>query len=221
MNKGKFEAARNEAEGIFDKLGLLENRNPFPLYPPDMPSLVRRLPYREMWERSLQSGWFDLRLTDQSIIQFKLKPNPSYSYLDTPLVALSFEEFALQQYGEDWPVVAYEIREEYDQYLLSSARERPVTPIRYDYDVELYDEGRHPAGHIHFGLDTNIRVCVTKIMNPISFSLFIIRQCYPLAWQQLTGDAAHVTLFREVRETLEDVPPKFLKGKDHHELQLR
>lgn len=220
MNKGKFEAAKNGLESVLDQLDLLEERHSSPHYPHDMPSIVRPLPYKDMWQLSKMNMWYDYRLTDQSLLQFKREPTLSYVFLESPLIALTFEEFAFREYGQDWDVFAHEIRDEYELYLSSSIEERPATPVRYDYDTSLYREGVHPAGHLHIGIGNQIRLCSPRIMNPTSFCLFIVRQFYPSHWEKLLRIKEREHIFREVRDNLDAVPDKFFKGLDRNELIL-
>jgi hypothetical protein len=69
-----------------------------------------------------------------------------------------------------------ELRKDYELYLGSDLAERSVTPLRYDYEPERYRCGVHPAAHVHFGLANEIRLCSKRIMNPVSFTLFVIRR---------------------------------------------
>lgn len=222
LGRGKFAAATAAAEALLEQADLLEARNQMPRYPSDMPSTLRRLQYREAWARCAREGWYDFLLIDQSLFQFRLDGDyRSFGFLECPLTLLSFEDFAFDKLGSDWEVMESELREEYETYLSADLAEKSVTPVRYDYEPKLYRPGVHPAGHIHFGIGNQIRVCVTKLMNPMSFCLFIIRHFYPAKWEALiSGDDGKLAC-REVRDNLTDVPKKYFGHLDHLELQLR
>jgi hypothetical protein len=57
-------------------------------------------------------------------------------------------------------------------------------------------------------------------MNPVSFTLFVIRQFYPNAWEHMIAAREADPVFREVRENLMIVPPEFMQKLDCYEMQL-
>lgn len=222
LGRGKFASAIADAEKVLVRAGVLDVRNPLPNYPAGMPAVLRKLRYREAWEQCMQEGWYDLRLLDQSIFQFKMEQEYlSFGYLECPHVVLAFEDFAFDRVGQGWEVIEGELRDEYEFYLNADLAERSVTPVRYDFEPKLYRSGVHPAGHLHFGISNEIRVSVAKVMNPMSFSLFVLRQFFPSKWEMLISEADAQTICREVRSNLEDVPDEYLNDLDHLELQLR
>jgi hypothetical protein len=59
-----------------------------------------------------------------------------------------------------------------------------------------------------------------RILSPLSFTLFVMRQCYPKHWEILLQTRQDDPIFREVREKLTAVPGKFMQALDHCEHQL-
>ena len=95
-----------------------------------------------------------------------------------------------------------------------------VTPLRYDYKATDYKEGIHPASHVHFGFSNDIRVGTRKVMNPVSFVLFVIRQRYPDHWVKYLGIKSSPIICRNVRQNITDVDALYWKQNDSHELVL-
>lgn len=177
----------------------------------------------------LDDEWYDCRLIDSSLLQFRRWDQKlSYSYLESPYEAMTFDEYASERMDENWQMLPAEVRQSleldlrggYELYLQSDLAERHTTPLRYDYEPALYRVGIHPAGHIHFGLNNEIRLCTKRILSPLSFTLFVMRQCYPKHWEILLQTRQDDPIFREVREKLTAVPGKFMQALDHCEHQL-
>jgi hypothetical protein len=107
------------------------------------------------------------------------------------------------------------------QYLASSSSEAMVTPIRYDYSAAHYRPGLHPASHIHFGFENEMRVGTRNILNPVSFTLFVVRQRYPQAWIKFCSDSRNIFLFNQVRVDLDSVDSSYWSAEDEREMALR
>jgi hypothetical protein len=118
---------------------------------------------------------------------------------------------------DDW---GDELRADYEQYVNSLVTKNSVTPIRYDYKAADYRPGIHPASHVHFGQSNEIRVGTYRVMKPLSFVLFLLRQRYPREWEQfrLSGDMA--THARNVRHDLDIVHATYWDVHDEYELIL-
>jgi len=217
---GKFRASINESCLILRKLEILVDVNNYPIYDSSFMGRVRPLSYFDQWKLCVREHYYDCLLSDHSFIQFNNDPYPSYSYYQFPLDALSFSEYADREFGKGWEYYAYEVREAYDQYLETQDRLRNVTPIRYDYDPTCYQSGRHPAAHVHIGLTNNIRIGADRQMAPLSFILFILRQCYPDHWDRFKELYKGKPIFKEVRDNIDKVPKKYWNPSDFHEVYL-
>jgi hypothetical protein len=229
IGEGKFRASITQALGVLDDAGLLEARARKPTYPSDMATILRSKSYGEMWQACLDDEWYDCRLSDSSLVQFRRWDQKlSYSYLEAPYEAMIFEEYASERIDENWRMLPASVRQSfeldlragYELYLQSELIERPTTPLRYDYEPALYRAGVHPAGHIHFGLNNEIRVCTRRIFTPLSFTLFFVRQYYPKNWESVLQTRKDESIFREVREKLAIVPGEFMQTLDDYEHRL-
>ncbi|MDV4181112.1 DUF2290 domain-containing protein [Rhizobium brockwellii] len=221
ISLGKFKASCNEVIDLIGYCDLLDNMNAHVRYPHDMPSIMRKLTYRERWRVCIDEGWYDVILSDGSLFQFRYEPNHlSYSYIVCPFAFMSFEDFAFDRLGEDWREFELELQDEYELYRTSDIAEQSVTPIRYDYEPLLYRKGFHPAGHLHFGIDSHIRVGTRKVLTPLSFLLFILRQNYPVTWEKILAHEEVKIFSREIRENLVDVGAEFFSEEDAYEHYL-
>ena len=224
MNRGAFRAKVNTAWSIIKTADLDFLRNWNPVYPEDLLHRLRRIEdYEEEWRKCCEEQYFDFQLTDYSLIQLHLRGlDPlwlNYRYYPTPRSACTYPEW-LQELGFDLSTAREYFREEYSQYVLDSDY-RHATPVRYDYDERMYKPGVHPVSHIHFGYESRVRVATEKILNPVSFVLFIIRQFYPQFWADIVKLEESETWCSQIREKLADIPDEFWGDPDEKEHRLR
>lgn len=180
----------------------------------------REVSYTDMWLLAYSNKWHHIQFDDLSILQFQMAPNPSFHFIECPLDVPSMSDF-LKQSGRDYRE-RYDsvVIGEYEDVLLTSDLKKHVTPMRYDYDPKGYNEGVHPVGHIHIGLDNEIRLRVGKEMNPLAFLLFVIRHRYPRNWEFLIKSSFHNRIEAFVRHSLVSIGPGYCKPLDKLEMEL-
>ena len=204
MNKGQFEAQVNEIERLLKSHSLLQERNRFPDYGDCGVSLFNQKSYREVWEISFKEQWYDFMLVDHSLIQFKAdftQPCFNYAYYESPHRVPTYTDYLVLECGfapEELSDIGDSFRTDYEVSLATSGLKEVFTPIRYDYDPERYVEGRHPASHIHVGSSNNLRIGARMLLKPMSFVLFVFRQCYPNIWMDLLESENDNILLRNV-----------------------
>ena len=225
MNLGQFRTQVDTAWAIIRRLELAEDRVFYPPYPENPAPLFRQLTYLETWKLCFREQYYDFQLKDDSLIQFRVESfNPlcmSYVYYECPLTpAISFDDFLRDYMGvDDWDNQRY-LRRDFDDYYNLSNIKEVVTPIRYDYSPRLYTEGLHPASHLHLGHKSNIRVGTKKILLPISFLCFVLRQAYPMHWQRFVEIPDATLWIRNIRDNLDDVSEDFWNPLDQWEMTL-
>jgi hypothetical protein len=105
---------------------------------------------------------------------------------------MTFDEYASERMDENWQMLPAEVRQSleldlrggYELYLQSDLAERHTTPLRYDYEPALYRVGIHPAGHIHFGLNNEIRLMYQKDFKP--FVIYVV--CHETVLSEALGN---------------------------------
>lgn len=226
MNDGLFYSQLNEIEKILKRFNLFNERNHFPDYTYCVPNRFRKKSYREIWEICYSEKYFDYFLSDQSIIQFQVdnsEPSLRYAFYEAPFSYMSYTDFLIKECGfleQDLTGIGDSLRDEYDDAYVTSSLKEIVTPIRYDFDPLRYIEGRHPASHIHFGFSNNIRVGTIKLLRPLSFLVFIFRQCYPDIWINFLNTDENINLCKNVRENLDDINDSYRNPLDSLEMSL-
>jgi hypothetical protein len=222
---GKFVAKINQAERLLNKVDLLDERNRWVSYPKSLPGDVRKLSYVDEYRSYVNARLFDFSLVDRSVFQFKRNgaDDISYCYYQSPFEAPTYRDFLLEQFGTDLAgidEVGDSFSAEYELVVDTARLRKGVTPIRYDYSPALYEAGIHPAAHLHIGAGNDVRLCAGRLMNPLSFVLFVMRQMYPHNWRRFVhgGDAS--TICRAVREDLPVVEAAYTQPLDRLQLVL-
>jgi hypothetical protein len=232
--EGRFQTQLNTVDVILGRVGLLEERNLFPNKGLGV-GFFKDKSYRQVYEDCVREYSFDFRLVDQSLLLFLKNGRNvndgglSFSYYECPVKILPYKEFvgtqidlspfdegfeeSVAQFGDD-------LRADYEQYVSTTDSKNVVTPIRYDCKASDYKEGRHPASHVHFGFGNEIRVGTRRVMNPVSFILMVVRQCYPDCWDVLRGSQYANVWCRNVRESVDEVDGAFWNDGDKMEVAL-
>jgi len=222
---GSVGAGLNAVEKTFAKLELLESRNEWVRYPRELPGLVRGLSYVEEYQSFLNESMFDFLLKDRALLQFKHLSDDevSYCYYQSPFDVPSYRDFLAESLGPDADAiqdVGDSFLDEYSLAIDTARLRKNLLVMRYDFDPKLYEHGVHPAAHVHFGQGNEIRLSVRRLMEPMSFALFVIRQLYPESWRKLLDWTDAPVLCRAVRENLEVVGAAYYQMRDKLQLSL-
>lgn len=226
MNRGLFEAQLNAAAMLLKRLQLLHERNYFPNYRNYGASILAHEPYRRIWEICYSEQFYDFILLDYSLLIFRVNFEAyefHYAYYESPQQVITYENFLVQDCGfieDDLEDIGDYFRADYEQALITMGLKEVVTPVRYDYEPRIYSPGIHSASHMHFGHNSSIRLGTKLILKPISFLLFVCRQCYPDSWIQLQKVDMDYTLRNNVRVHLDQVSSDLWGSEDNWELIL-
>ena len=208
---------------------LLQQENPFPKASSGIVSLCRRKTYVEVWRQLLEESYFNILLRDYSIFILKLgvrgaydQNNISLSYFGCPFDFVSIEDYIIEEYGEEYLEYQYDagFQKEYEQVLNDSPPVESPVMFRYDYSPNLYLPARHPASHLHVGFQNEIRMGCKRILDPLSFISFVLRQQYPEIWASEVV-AKYQSVFKSsIRDSLPVVPKACFCKSDKLEMYL-
>ena len=138
--------------------------------------------YKMVWEEHYKNKTFHFRLKDHSLFRFIFNETRlTFEYLNCPYIF----DYILH-HGELFE------DEDYTEVL--------PTPIRYDYEPSIFNPISHPIGHIHIGIENEIRIGTDCAFNPMSFILFCLRQMYPDNWNKLLLDDSFSKYQKHIRE---------------------
>ena len=225
MNRGLFAAQLNEAWNVLGMLGLDADRVWHPTYPAHLAAHFRSLSYLQVWRTCYAEQYYDFLLADNSVIQLRatsFQPlRVSYAYYECPFDAPSYADFVESEVSVSAFEAGDEFREEYENFLLACPPKAAITPIRYDYDPDRYTEGIHPASHFHLGHANSVRIATHRILRPLSFLLFVLRQRYPIHWPNLLAQREAPVWCRNIRDALDSVEDAYIHPNDMFEMILQ
>lgn len=225
MGAGQFYTQIATSHRVLRDIGLDSEWQQGVKYVPGMAAMVRRRTYSEEFSHYVTKRLYDLRLDDGSLLQFKPPAEGSdeysYCYYQSPAAVMAYREF-VRVYFPEFPEDEYTdlLQEDYDLYVTTAGLKDTVTPIRFDYSPSLYKSGVHPAAHLHVGCGNEIRIGAQRLLMPLSFCLFVVRQMYPEYWKRFLELSDAVALCRAIREDLESVDAKFFAERDKMEMVL-
>lgn len=197
--KGSFLTQVNAVKKILKLSDLYQDQNLFPKYSDYKSYLFKSSSFFESYKKILNERFYDYELYDNSLLQFIIYDDlsSSLSYISSPYTELIEPNYQFTGPGN--------LKE---NFLL----------IRYDYQPSSYKEFCHPCAHFHFNLGNQIRLGSKKILNPIAFIFFILRQCYPTNWLSFLERNNNEKIFKNIRNGLNEVPKKSFN--DEKELVL-
>jgi hypothetical protein len=225
MNKGLFATQINTVWDILRALELAEYRNYYPNYSAITISKVKNLSYLDAWRLFYINKAFNFQLGACCLLQFRmLKKNKklylNYVYYECPYDIISYKEFIENEIRADYNQVKDIFINEYEDYVQSCDIKETVTPIRYDLNIDNFEEGVHPVSHVHIGHENDLRLGAVKIWKPLSFALFIIRQCHKEAWRELINMSKANIWSRNIRQNLDNSPNFFESEIDKRQVIL-
>lgn len=174
-------------------------------YSSDFLELSQGDDYRKIYYAARKNYDFDLLLWDQSIFQFSYEVNDQneinklrYAYFEPPNYIIPYEDF-LKELNLDYGECGDIFYEEYEQYKSEAKLKQSVTPVRYDYDADMYTGLRHPISHLHIGHNNKVRIPMSFIFSPKAFVAFIIRQIYYDKWKYLLNDKSYLKAYSSLK----------------------
>lgn len=222
MKAGAFKTHINSCWQILKQLEMDAEFIPNPSYPDSPRAYFKGMSYQNIWKACLQNRYYHFQLFDNSLIYYGYQSPESFSisYYEFPYAAESYFEF-INSFGLVYSEVGEELKEEYDDYLTTCDSKQSISSIRYDVSYDQYVEARHPVSHLHIGHETNIRIRTERIMGPLSFLYFLLRQHYPDKWMAFIDGKKAQTISNIVRDSLEVVSVKYVSELDNCEIVLR
>lgn len=167
-------------------------------------SVSQKGTYKEIYDCAMENKDYDFRLKDNSIMQFTIEKDTRrnimklrYAYYKCPYLIFGNNE-----------------AESTDVFMEN------YVSIRYDYDLNEYKETIHPISHFHIGNDNNLRIPINKVVEPLEFGIFIIRNIYVKEWNKLVNDMNLKDICLKSKEKLEEIGEEFFTNTERKFLYL-
>ena len=208
---------------MLQRLNLGISFNSKPPTPESPASFFRKNSYIEIWKKYYSYGFHHIKLIDNSLLYFTIDLNSSktweasYTFLECPYDLQSYTSF-ISDFGYSYDDIGDSLMDDYEESISNTPIKSSHTPIRYDFHPQQYQHGIHPASHFHIGFDNNVRICSAKLITPVAFTHFIIRQHYPDQWKFYLEDTSNHAIIINEKHALGDINNSMFLDFDKSEL---
>ena len=140
--------------------------------------------YTDVYESGLALSHYNILLFDLAFFQFGWSGENEvrYAYYPNPFISGNKEaQVKLQNWRE--AQLAEILSEEDVSALIASLTTSGTVPlIRYENSPSQYRPFRHPCSHMHIGLHSDNRWPLARVLTPLAFSMWIVKQYYTDSW---------------------------------------
>lgn len=193
MTSGKFLSSVNESLVLLKKFDLLKSKGPKGngIYSDEFLKVSKGNNIIETYQCAIRNEDYDILLKDESIIQFqKINDDLRYSFIQNPYKYISKEEyitliFTAEELEEftDFSLEELVNENEYEQFLNEQSLNSISNYFRYDCSPAGYKPLVHSYSHFHIGMNENVRISTSKIITPLKFTKFCIKNTYFDNWK--------------------------------------
>jgi len=141
--------------------------------------------YVTVYSKGLSLSHYNFSLQDYAYFQFSWTPDSDlrYAYYPNPFASGSpdrLNEFEELRENLRSGSITYE---EYSALLRDQSVDSRIPAIRYEHAPSQYRPLDHPCSHFHIGSHVGNRWAINRILTPVAFTLFILKQYYGPAWR--------------------------------------
>lgn len=194
MTVGKFSASINDSLALLTKFKLLKSKGckGNGIYSEEFLKISKSGNIVETYKCAIRNQDYDILLNDESIIQFqKIDDDLRYAFIQNPFNFVSKEDYILQIYTLDEleELIEFSMEEivdenEYEQFLNEQNLNSISNYFRYDCSPAGYQPLIHSYSHFHIGMNENVRISTRKIITPLKFTKFCIKNSYFEDWKK-------------------------------------
>jgi hypothetical protein len=164
--------------------------------------------YEDVYVLALRRSHYNFILSDFSFFQFSFfesDRSTRMAFFPNPFQLLDFSP-------EELEILVSEGAISYEDYASLSGEARILhraPPIRYEYAPGQYREIIHPSSHFHIGHHSENRWSIERMLTPLAFTMWIIKQYYSTEWAMFAdaGDKLLNKLNTELEAERQKCPP--------------
>ncbi|EKS32656.1 DUF2290 domain-containing protein [Afipia clevelandensis] len=156
-------------------------------------ALSRTATYRDIYLAALSRSYYNIILNDYSMFQYSWMGEQSWrlAYLPNPWIAGVHEaEDAVEQWEALEEIGGME-PEHVDHLIADMPYASAIPSIRFEYATHQYRELSHPAAHMHIGRHAENRWPYARLLNPLTFTMMIVKMYYVDRWAALSSYYGH------------------------------
>jgi hypothetical protein len=233
MNQAAFGISISESISLLSEVNLFKAKGikPTGIHSEEFIQATRSNRHTELHKIATKNHDYEILLKDDSIFQFTWNENKlRYAFIQNPTTYVSKDEFLakiytpedlLQLSDEDYIDLIENINDwEYEQFFIEQSLNLESNIIRYDLDSKGYLPLIHPYSHLHIGVNQNLRIPCSKILTPLKFVIFAIKNTYYDQWKDAFRTENFSQKVRDSKATCINVPPQYWQAEERFELFL-
>lgn len=196
MNKAQFNISFKETVVVLKALGIFKDvgKKPIGEHSNELKKLAKQNRHRVIYDCAIKNLDYDIILKDDSIFQFKYDNDEiRYAFIQNPITFITKEEYLEHYFHKEDLLEMDEIELdellkgisdfEYEQFLNEQELNITANIIRYDASNLGYTPLLHSFSHIHIGNNQDLRIPLDKIITPLKFSKFCIKNSFYPLWK--------------------------------------
>lgn len=194
ISRGKLSASISESREFLSSFQLFKSSGPKGngIYSEEFINASRSNKQYEIHRIAIENFDYDILLFDDSIFQYCLVDTKlRYAFIQNPTVFYSKEEYLHHIFNEDEldgcpPDEIDDLidQDAYEQFLNEQSINDCANYFRYDCSLIGYEPLIHPCSHMHIGANNNVRIPISRVLTPLEFSKFCIKNTYFDRWKE-------------------------------------
>lgn len=231
MTEGKFFSSINQSVNLLKKFNLLKSRGSKGNgnYSEEFLKISKNNNVVQTYQCAIQNKDYDLLLIDDSIIQFqKVNDDLRYAFIQNPFNYVSKEEYISIVYSQEELTEYSELSleelindNEYEQFLNEQSLNSISNYFRYDYSTKGYQPLIHSCSHLHIGQNENVRIPISKIITPLKFTKFCIKNTFFNKWKtQFEIEPQFINEVIQMKNDCHPLPPEKWHINENNDLHL-
>jgi len=226
MNEKDFIISKEDVKNLLKDINLLRNSDFYKKkLIPQLIKIKEKRDYLLNYQEAVKKFNYHFMLSDESFLKFECIKDEKgslilrYYYFGFPYNLPTYNEYLIDK-GKNFNVVGYSDKDEYEQLIVESKEKDPITLIRYDYSEKNYLPGIHSASHFHIGYGNSMRISCSKMITPLLFTLFILKQVYYDEWKILISNEKIIKSYKSLKSKCKEIDKKIFQDIDRKELFL-
>ncbi|MNL10885.1 hypothetical protein D3C87_1317000 [compost metagenome] len=183
--------------------------------------------HTEIYNCAIENIDYEILLFDDSIFQFSLIGDVlRYCFIQNPSIYVDKFDYLKEFYSpeelfeySDEELLSTIKEEEYEQFVDDQNLNLEANIFRYDLDSKGYTPLLHSYSHIHIGLNENTRISCSKILTPLKFVIFSIKNTYYKEWKNaLKSNERLNNSIKQSKDQCSNLPKEFWSNDETFEL---
>jgi hypothetical protein len=231
MNRGKFLSSINDSISLLSRFDLFKSKGTKGngIYSDEFLKISKGDNIVETYNCAIRNLDYDILLKDDSLIQFQLKDEDlRYAFIQNPNVFITKEDYAFLTHTQEELEMFSELsieelidENQYEQFLNEQSLNSISNYFRYDCSPAGYKPLVHSYSHFHIGMNENVRIPTSKIITPLKFTKFCIKNTYYDNWKTLfESDPTFIKEIIKIKNECVALPANKWNAIENNELNL-